>query len=70
MINYSLTLYSQKSDLFLIGSDPTLLILFFSRLRFEITPQINAVSVVLIMGTILLGLAALGLEQLRGSRRG
>ena len=70
MINYSLTLFSQKPDLFLIGPDPTLPILLFFRLRFEITPQINAISVVLIMDTILLGMAALGLDQLRSSRRG
>ncbi len=54
------------TTLFLIGSDPTLPILFFSRLRFEVTPEINAVSVVLIVGTILLGLSALGVGRLRG----
>lgn len=58
------------TTLFLIGSDPTLPILFFSRLRFEITPEINAVSVVLIGLTIVLGLGALGLGRLRGGESG
>jgi spermidine/putrescine transport system permease protein len=70
VVAFLLSFENFGTTLFLIGSDPTLPILFFSRLRFEITPQINAVSVVLILGTILLGLAALGLEQLRSSGRG
>lgn len=70
VVAFLLSFENFGTTLFLIGSDPTLPILFFSRLRFEITPQINAVSVVLILGTILLGLAALGLGQLRSSGRG
>jgi len=58
------------TTLFLIGSKPTLPILFFSRLRFEVTSQINAVSLVLIVGTIVLGMSALGLGQLRGGGGG
>lgn len=53
------------TTLFLIGSDPTLPILFFSRLRFSVSPSINAVSVLLMFGTVVLGLSALGLGQLR-----
>jgi spermidine/putrescine transport system permease protein len=69
VVAFLLSFENFGTTLFLIGSDPTLPILFFSRLRFEITPQINAVSMVLILGTILLGGIALGLEQLRGGSR-
>lgn len=55
------------TTLFLIGSNPTLPILFFSRLRFEITPEINAVSVLLMFGTVILGLSSLAIGT-RGSR--
>lgn len=48
-----------NTTLFLIGNQPTLPILFFSRLRFEITPQINAVSVLLMVGAVSLGLLSL-----------
>jgi len=41
---------------FLIGTEPTLPVLLYSRLRFGITPQINAVSVMLMFVTGLLGL--------------
>jgi len=70
VVAFLLSFENFGTTLFLIGSDPTLPILFFSRLRFEITPQINAVSVVMILGTILLGMAALGMGQLRSSGRG
>ncbi len=43
---------------FLIGSDPTVPILLYSRLRFGITPEINAVSVLLMITTGLLGIIA------------
>lgn len=42
--------------LFLVGSKPTLPIFLFSRLRFFITPEINAIGVLLMGGTALLGL--------------
>lgn len=42
---------------FLIGSDPTVPIILYSRLRFGISPEINAVSVVLMVSTGILGLA-------------
>jgi spermidine/putrescine transport system permease protein len=54
------------TTLFLIGSDPTLPILFFSRLRFSVSPAINAVSVVLMLGTVLFSAITLGLGRLRG----
>ena len=53
------------TTLFLIGSEPTLPILFFSRLRFLITPQINAVSVLLIVATAVLGLASIAIGRAR-----
>jgi spermidine/putrescine transport system permease protein len=43
---------------FLSGPNPTLPVLFYSRLRFGITPQINAVSVMLIAITGILGIIA------------
>ncbi len=43
---------------FLIGSDPTVPILLYSRLRFGITPEINAVSVLLMITTGVLGIIA------------
>ncbi len=43
---------------FLSGTNPTLPILFYSRLRFGITPQINAVSVILMTITGVLGIIA------------
>lgn len=48
-----------NTTLFLIGNQPTLPVLFFSRLRFEITPQLNAVSVLLMVGAMSLGLLSL-----------
>ncbi len=66
IVSFLLSFENFGTTLFLIGSKPTLPILFFSRLRFEITPQINAVSLVLIIGTVLLGMGGLGLGQLRG----
>lgn len=44
---------------FLIGTKPTLPVLLYSRLRFGITPEINAVSVILIAVTGLLGLSSI-----------
>lgn len=41
---------------FLSGPNPTLPVLFYSRLRFGITPQINAVSVLLMAVTGVLGI--------------
>ncbi len=43
---------------FLSGSDPTVPILLYSRLRFGITPEINAVSVMLMVVTGILGFIA------------
>jgi spermidine/putrescine transport system permease protein len=43
---------------FLSGPNPTLPVLFYSRLRFGITPQINAVSVMLMAVTGVLGIFA------------
>jgi spermidine/putrescine transport system permease protein len=52
-----------NTTLFLIGNQPTLPILFFSRLRFNITPEINAVSVLLMTGAVSLGLLSLFLGR-------
>jgi len=67
IVSFLLSFENFGTTLFLIGSDPTLPILFFSRLRFSVTPEINAVSVVLMVSTVIFGGAALGLGQLRGS---
>ncbi len=52
-----------NTTLFLVGTQPTLPVLFFSRLRFETTPQINAVSVLLMVGAVTLGLLAMALGR-------
>lgn len=65
IVAFMLSFENFGTTLFLIGSDPTLPILFFSRLRFSVTPEINAVSLVLMAGTVILGIVALGLGQLR-----
>ena len=49
------------TTLFLIGAEPTLPIFLFSRLRFSITPEINAISVVLMVSTSLLGFLTIAL---------
>ncbi len=48
---------------FLSGSDPTMPILLYSRLRFGITPEINAVSVLLMMVTGVLGFLAFAFQK-------
>jgi spermidine/putrescine transport system permease protein len=65
IVAFMLSFENFGTTLFLIGNDPTLPILFFSRLRFSVTPEINAVSLVLMIGTVILGIVALGLGQLR-----
>lgn len=44
-----------NTTIFLVGNDSTLPIHIFSMLRFGITPKINAISVVLILITVVLG---------------
>jgi spermidine/putrescine transport system permease protein len=65
LVAFMLSFENFGTTLFLIGNKPTLPILFFSRLRFSITPEINAVSLVLMAGTVILGIVALVLGQLR-----
>lgn len=48
---------------FLSGSDPTVPILLYSRLRFGITPEINAVSVLLMVVTGILGFIAFAFQN-------
>jgi len=48
---------------FLSGSAPTVPILLYSRLRFGITPEINAVSVMLMIVTGLLGFLAFAFQK-------
>ncbi len=48
---------------FLSGSDPTVPILLYSRLRFGITPEINAVSVMLMIVTGLLGFLSFAFQK-------
>jgi len=66
IISFLLSFENFGTTLFLIGSEPTLPILFSSRLRFEVTPQINAVSLILMVGTVILGLSGLGIGRVRG----
>jgi spermidine/putrescine transport system permease protein len=58
VLAFLLSFENFATTLFLIGSEPTLPIFLFSRLRFLITPEINAISVILMVFTSLLGLAA------------
>ncbi len=51
---------------FLSGSDPTVPIILYSRLRFGISPEINAVSVLMMVTTGLLGLAASAFQKDEG----
>lgn len=44
-----------NTTIFLVGNDSTLPIYIFSMLRFGITPKINAISVMLILVTVMLG---------------
>ncbi|HEB66194.1 MAG TPA: ABC transporter permease [Chloroflexi bacterium] len=51
---------------FLSGPDPTVPIILYSRLRFGISPEINAVSVLMMVTTGLLGLAASAFQKEEG----
>jgi len=48
---------------FLIGSDPTVPIILYARLRFGISPEINAVSVLLMIATGILGIFAFAFQK-------
>ncbi len=56
IISFLYSFNNFNTTYFLIGTKPTLPVLLYSRLRFGITPQINAVSVFLMAVTGLLGL--------------
>jgi spermidine/putrescine transport system permease protein len=58
-IAFLLSFENFATTLFLIGAEPTLPIFLFSRLRFSITPEINAISVILMVSTSLLGFIAI-----------
>jgi spermidine/putrescine transport system permease protein len=66
VVSFLLSFENFGTTLFLIGTNPTVPILFFSRLRFEVTPEINAVSVLLMISTVLLAMAGLGIGRIRG----
>ena len=59
ILAFLLSFENFSTTLFLIGPKPTLPIFLYSRLRFFITPEINAISVILMGGTALLGLIAM-----------
>jgi spermidine/putrescine transport system permease protein len=59
ILAFLLSFENFSTTLFLIGPKPTLPIFLYSRLRFFITPEINAISVILMAGTALLGLVAM-----------
>lgn len=61
ILAFLLSFENFATTLFLIGPKPTLPIFLYSRLRFFITPEINAISVILIAGTALLGLASMAM---------
>ncbi len=62
IIGFLFSFQNFNTTYFLIGSEPTVPVLLYSRLRFGITPEINAVSVVLMMFTGLLGLIGFALS--------
>ena len=59
IISFLFSFNNFNTTYFLIGTEPTLPVLLYSRLRFGITPQINAVSVFLIAVAGLLGLSSI-----------
>ncbi len=59
ILAFLLSFENFSTTLFLIGPKPTLPIFLYSRLRFSITPEINAISVILMAGTALLGLISM-----------
>jgi spermidine/putrescine transport system permease protein len=59
ILAFLLSFENFSTTLFLIGAKPTLPIFLYSRLRFSITPEINAISVMLMAGTALLGLISM-----------
>ncbi len=63
IIGFLFSFQNFNTTYFLIGSKPTVPILLYSRLRFGITPEINAVSVVLMVSTGLLGLLGFALSN-------
>ncbi len=63
IIGFLFSFQNFNTTYFLIGSEPTVPILLYSRLRFGITPEINAVSVVLMVSTGILGLIGFALSN-------
>jgi spermidine/putrescine transport system permease protein len=62
ILSFLLSFENFSTTLFLIGPKPTLPIFLFSKLRFSITPEINAISVILMASTALLGLIAMSFK--------
>jgi spermidine/putrescine transport system permease protein len=63
ILAFLLSFENFSTTLFLIGAKPTLPIFLYSRLRFSITPEINAISVMLMAGTALLGLISMTFKR-------
>ena len=59
IVAFLLSFENFPTTLFLAGNDPTLPIYLYSKLRFSVTPEINAISVVLICGSVVLGFLAM-----------
>lgn len=59
VISFIYSFNNFNTTYFLIGTKPTLPVLLYSRLRFGITPQINAVSVLLMIITGILGMSSI-----------
>ena len=63
ILAFLLSFENFATTLILIGSNPTLPISLFSKLRFSITPEINAISVILMLFTSILGLIAISFKD-------
>ncbi|MBW2057016.1 MAG: ABC transporter permease [Deltaproteobacteria bacterium] len=63
ILAFLLSFENFSTTLFLIGAKPTLPIFLYSKLRFFITPEINAISVILMGGTALLGLIGMTMRS-------
>ena len=65
ILAFLLSFENFATTLFLVGSKPTLPIFLFSKLRFSITPEINAISMLLMLFTSILGLIAILVREKR-----
>lgn len=62
ILSFLLSFENFPTTLMLIGPEPTLPIYIYSKLRFAVTPELNALSLLLIMGTAILGILGISLR--------